>query len=289
MTSASADGQAALDCRSGARAARLTREVTRWTSWVASAVAHWGPRFTTNGVTTADFERITGGIERWDDWCAAWAAEGAEHEALGRRALAEGRARSAGAAPGPGGGLLPLRASSSSSSDLDQMRAAHERAVACLTDALPHLDPPGRRIEMPFEGTPAGRRCCACPTGAGPHPVVADAARARLHQGGAAARPSRPSSTAGWRPSRVDGPGQGEAEYDLPIRGDWAPVGRGGLGGDRHPARPGPRAGSPSGGSASAATTRRASRPPSATAVPRLRRAGRALQLRRVLGRPARS
>ena len=27
----------------------------------------------------------------------------------------------------------------------------------------------------------------------------------------------------------VDGPGQGEAEYDLPIRGDWAAPARGAL------------------------------------------------------------
>ena len=33
------------------------------------------------------------------------------------------------------------------------MRAAHTRAVACLTDALPFLDPPGRRIEIPFDGS----------------------------------------------------------------------------------------------------------------------------------------
>ena len=63
---------------------------------VASAVAHWGPRFTVNGVTVADFERVTSGLEHWADWCRAWVAVGAEHEQLGRTALAEGRTRSAG-------------------------------------------------------------------------------------------------------------------------------------------------------------------------------------------------
>ena len=35
---------------------------------VTSAVAHWGPRFTVNGVTVADFERVTAGLERWDNF-----------------------------------------------------------------------------------------------------------------------------------------------------------------------------------------------------------------------------
>ena len=30
---------------------------------VASAISHWGPRFTTNGVTVADFERVTQSVE----------------------------------------------------------------------------------------------------------------------------------------------------------------------------------------------------------------------------------
>ena len=48
------------------------------------------------------------------------------------------------------------------------MRAAHRRAVRCLDDALPHLDPPGERVEIPFEGAAHGRR-----------PPAAAAARAR--------------------------------------------------------------------------------------------------------------
>ena len=62
---------------------------------VASAVAHWGPRFTTNGVTTADFARSRG-HRALGRLVPAWTAEGSAHEALGRAALAEGRTRSAG-------------------------------------------------------------------------------------------------------------------------------------------------------------------------------------------------
>jgi hypothetical protein len=64
---------------------------------VAMAISHRAPRFTANGVTAGDFGRITGGLERWEDWCAAWSAVGAGHEALGRAALGAGRELSAGA------------------------------------------------------------------------------------------------------------------------------------------------------------------------------------------------
>lgn len=188
---------------------------------VASAIAHWGPRFTTNGVTTADFTRITSGIEQWDDWCRTWTAEGSAHEALGRAALAEGRTRSAGehlvrAA------VYHHFAKFVFVVDPDQMRAAHERAVACLTDALPHLDPPGRRLEIPFESS----RLVAvvrAPRGVGPHPVV-------LMLPGLDSTKEELGSTEqtfldrGMATLTLDGPGQGEAEYDLPLRGDWGPV-----------------------------------------------------------------
>ncbi|MCW2620885.1 MAG: alpha/beta hydrolase, partial [Frankiales bacterium] len=61
---------------------------------VASAVANWAPRFTTNGVAVADFQRVTASIERWDDWCSAWSTAARVHEDLGREALGEGRTRS---------------------------------------------------------------------------------------------------------------------------------------------------------------------------------------------------
>src|SRR3954451_17802494 len=57
---------------------------------VASAIAHWAPRFTANGVTPADFARVTASVETWPEWGGAWVAGGEQHEALGREALAEG-------------------------------------------------------------------------------------------------------------------------------------------------------------------------------------------------------
>ena len=48
---------------------------------VTSAISHWLPRFVSNGVLLADFEDVTGGLERWEDWCAAWSRRAAVHEA----------------------------------------------------------------------------------------------------------------------------------------------------------------------------------------------------------------
>nr|MDT0659458.1 YqiA/YcfP family alpha/beta fold hydrolase [Micromonospora sp. DSM 115978] len=191
---------------------------------VASAVANWAPRFTANGVTVADFQRITAGVERWTDWCAAWSAVAGEHEALGREALAEGRAVSAGEHLARAAVYFHF-AKFVFVDDLDQMRAAHSRAVDCLTVALPHLRPPGRRVEIPFEG----HRLVGvlrCPAGVdGPHPTVImlsglDSAKEEL-------RATEETFLArGLATFAVDGPGQGEVEYDLPIRGDWSAPGR---------------------------------------------------------------
>ncbi|MET0525886.1 MAG: alpha/beta hydrolase [Nocardioides sp.] len=188
---------------------------------VASAVSHWGPRFTVNGVTAADFGRVTESIESWDDWCAAWVAAGSEHEALGRDALAEGRHRSAGEHLAQAA-VYHHFAKFVYVQDVVQMRAAHARAVACLDDALPHLDPPGRRIEMPYDGSRLVG-VLRVPSGDAPHPVVV------LIPGLDSTKEELRSTEAtfldrGLATFAIDGPGQGEAEYDLPIRGDWRPV-----------------------------------------------------------------
>jgi dipeptidyl aminopeptidase/acylaminoacyl peptidase len=185
---------------------------------VASAVSHWAPRFTTNGVAVADFERVTSGLKNWDSWCSAWSEVGAEYEALGAEAMREGRLRSAGqhyvqaAVCHHFGKFLFVQ-------DPVQMREAHLAAVRCLDAALPHLDPPGRRIEIPFDGSRLVG-VLRLPHGPGPHPVV-------IMVPGLDSTKEEFRSTEGLFLERgvgtfsVDGPGQGEAEYDLAIRGDW--------------------------------------------------------------------
>ena len=185
---------------------------------VAMAISHWAPRFTMNGVTAGDFERITSGLASWDDWCAGWSAVAAEHERLGRDALAAGRDLSAGAHLAQAAVYYHF-AKFLFVNDLGQMRAAHLKAVSCLNDALPYLDPPGRRIEIPFDGAQMVG-VLREPPGPGPHPVMImipglDSTKEELRSTEDLFLARRLATFS------VDGPGQGEAEYQLAIRGDW--------------------------------------------------------------------
>jgi len=182
------------------------------------AVEHWAARFVANGVDPADFTRVTSGIDGWDGWCAAWCAAAAEHENLGRRALGDGNTLSAGGHLAQAAVYYHF-AKFLFVHDLAQLRAAHAAAVRCLDDALPHLRPRGERVEIPFDGAVlAGilRR----PAGPGPHPVVVliaglDSAKEEFRA------TEQLFLDRGLATFSVDGPGQGEAEYDLAIRPDW--------------------------------------------------------------------
>jgi dipeptidyl aminopeptidase/acylaminoacyl peptidase len=189
---------------------------------LASAISHWGPRFTTNGITVADFERVTKGLDRWSDWCAAWSTAAVEHEQLGRTALADSRDRSAGEHLAMAATYFHF-AKFVFVEDHEQMRTAHQNAVRCLDDALPHLDPPGRRVEVPLDGaTMVG--VLRLPPGEYPHPAVLlipglDSTKEEFRS------TEKTFLDRGLATFSVDGPGQGEAEYDLPIRGDWSAPG----------------------------------------------------------------
>jgi 2,6-dihydroxypseudooxynicotine hydrolase len=128
-----------------------TQKAARKDPRVEAAISHWAPRFVANGVPLTDFEEVTAGIERWEEWCAAWSARAAVHEALGEQALAEGCRLSAGehftraAVCYHFGKFLFVNSP-------EEMRAAHRKAVECRTRALPLIDPPGERVAIPYEG-----------------------------------------------------------------------------------------------------------------------------------------
>lgn len=187
-------------------------------SRLETAVAHWGPRFAAAGVYPADFARITSALDSWDEWCGAWCQAADQHAQLGEQALAQGRTRSAGAHLAQAAVYYHF-AKFLFVHDPGQLRAAHESAVRSLTTALPYLDPPGTRLEIPFGATVLAavlRR----PAGDGPHPAVVlipglDSAKEEF---GAV---EQTFLDRGLATLSVDGPGQGEAEYELPIRPDW--------------------------------------------------------------------
>ena len=184
---------------------------------VASAIAHWAPRFVSNGVLLADFEDVTGTLERWDDWCAAWSARAKVHEDLGREALREGYKLTAGehlirAA------IYYHFAKFVFVQDTRQMRAAHMRAVECYRDGVAHARPPGERVAIPFEGK---TMYAVLRKPSSPKPPVLvmapglDSTKEEIHAY------EEPFLVRGIAVLAFDGPGQGEAEYEIPICGDY--------------------------------------------------------------------
>ncbi len=185
---------------------------------VQSAIAHWAPRFVSNGVPLTDFEEVTAGVERWEDWCRAWSARAAVHEALGRKALADGYKRSAGE-------HLTRAAVCYHFSkfvfviDYEQMKGAHRKAVECRNLALPLIDPPGERVMIPYEGRHLAGNLRK-PAGAVKPPLVVmcmglDSTKEEMDSN------ENVFLARGMATLAFDGPGQGEGEYDFAIRGDY--------------------------------------------------------------------
>src|ERR1700682_5304888 len=185
---------------------------------VASAIAHWAPRFVANGVTLTDFEEVTASISSWDEWCAAWSRRAALHEELGRDALARGTFISAGEHLQRAGVYYHF-GKFLFVHDVPQMKSAHMKAVACRTLALPHLQPAGERVEMPYQGRwLAG--VLRKPLGIDRPPVVVMAMGLDSAKEEADCY-EQPFLARRMATLSFDGPGQGEAEYDFAIRGDY--------------------------------------------------------------------
>lgn len=188
---------------------------------IASAIAHWGPRFVANGVALTDFEEITRSLASWNDWCRAWSERAAVHEAMGREALSRGKTLSAGEHL-QRAGLYYHFAKFLFVHDLPQMEAAHRKAVACRGDALPHLAPPGERVAIPFEGKTL-HGILRKPRGVARPPLLVmccglDSAKEETDAY------EQPFLQRGIATLVFDGPGQGEGEYDFPIRGNYETV-----------------------------------------------------------------
>src|SRR5688572_32953665 len=180
---------------------------------VASAISHWAPRFVSNGVLLADFEDVTGSLERWEDWCAAWSARAKVHEDLGRDELKQGHKLTASehfirAA------IYYHFAKFVFVQDKQQMHAAHMKAVQFYNDGIRYARIPGERVEIPFEG----KTIKGILRGKGPVLIMApglDSTKEEIHAY------EEPFLARGMAVLAIDGPGQGEAEYEIPICGDY--------------------------------------------------------------------
>ena len=182
-------------------------------SRVSSAIAHWAPRFVSNGVMLADFEEVTASIERWEEWCAAWSTRARLHEDLARESL-NNRFRLTAGEHFVRAAIYYHFAKFVFVQDPAQMRAAHMKAVECYTAALPFMRPPGERVAIgrykAVLRKPSAGRC--------PVLVMApglDSTKEELHAY------EEPFLARGIATLAFDGPGQGEAEYEVPICGDY--------------------------------------------------------------------
>jgi 2,6-dihydroxypseudooxynicotine hydrolase len=180
---------------------------------VAAATAHWAARFVANGTSYPDFQATLARIGRWDDWCREWGRTGQHYEQLAETAEAAGRLVTAGEA-WRRAALCWHWGKFVFTDHPEEQRAAHERTVACFRRGAGTLSPPAEPVRVPYAGStlaaylrvPAGR----------PKPVVImipglDSVKEEL-QATAEHLLSR-----GLAVIAIDGPGQGEAEYELRI------------------------------------------------------------------------
>ena len=189
---------------------------------ITHAIDHFGPRYTVNGVPYSDFRDVTGSIERWEDWCRAWSERASVHEKMGMAAIAAGCFVSAGEHLNRAAACYHF-AKYLFADDPAQMRQAHAKAVTCYTLALPWLDPPGVRVNIPYEGGELAGVLRRPANGVGRPPLVI------LCNGLDSTKEELDSFQVtflkrGMATLAVDGPGQGEAEYDFAIRADYEAV-----------------------------------------------------------------
>jgi dienelactone hydrolase len=118
---------------------------------VQVAAHHWRPRFVANGIDVNDFDETVARTLEWKDWAPNWLAVGRMHEELGDQAGIRGRSLSAAQAYQRAAWCYHL-----GKFLWFEEPALHaelrDRSVDVYRRALPHLDPPAERLEIPFEG-----------------------------------------------------------------------------------------------------------------------------------------
>jgi 2,6-dihydroxypseudooxynicotine hydrolase len=185
------------------------------------AAHHWRPRFVANGIDVNDFDRTVAETTEWKDWGPNWRSVGQMHEALGREAQGRGRDVSAAQAFQRAawsyhlGKFLWFE-------DLGVHGDLRDRSVSVYREALPHLDPPAARLEIPFEGhfIPGNLRK---PASGGRPPVVIivpglDSSKEELFA------IEEEALRRGLATLTIDGPGQSENSVHFAIRPNWETV-----------------------------------------------------------------
>ncbi len=185
---------------------------------IQAAIAHWAPRFTTQGVDANDFRRVTQSISRWDEWLDAWSANGDVHVGLAEEAASLGRNLTAGQAW--------MRAALSYHFakfvwilDMEKHRLATEKSVDAMRRAHKFLDPSAERILIPFEGSRIVGNLRRPLNSSRPNIVILlpglDSTKEEFFNW------ENVFLQRGLATFALDGPGQGESGYALPLRHDY--------------------------------------------------------------------
>ena len=181
---------------------------------VAAAKAHWAPRFIANGTDYADYEATMRRITRWTYWCEGWGETARRYELIASESERAAKTLTATDA-WRRAALCWHWAKFVFTEDPVQQRAAHDRAVACFRRAAPGLAPPAEPVVIPYRDATLAAYLRVPVTPEKPPVVIMipglDSVKEELQ------------ATAEYLLARglavlaVDGPGQGEAEYELSI------------------------------------------------------------------------
>jgi pimeloyl-ACP methyl ester carboxylesterase len=191
------------------------------TNRVQVAAHHWRPRFVANGIDVNDFDETVARTTEWGDWGPNWRAVGEVHESLGRDAETHGRTISATEAYQRASWCYHL-GKFLWFEDPAIHAELRDRSVAVYRMAVPHLNPPGQRLEIPFEGhiIPSHLRR---PQDVGRPPLILivpglDSSKEELFA------IEEEFLRRGLATLTVDGPGQSENSVHFAIRPNWESV-----------------------------------------------------------------
>ena len=179
---------------------------------VQAAIDNWAPRMVTQGIDYNDFVRTTARIERWEEWLDAWSETGELHLRLAREAEDAGRRRTAGEAF-VRAALCFHFAKYVWVVQPERNRETTIRARDALREAQRLLDPSAERIEAPLDGG-AVIGNLRRPAGAERPPLVLlipglDSTKEEFFNF------ERVFLERGLATLSLDGPGQGEAGFEL--------------------------------------------------------------------------
>ena len=185
---------------------------------VQAAIDNWAPRMVTQGIDYNDFVRTTARIERWEEWLDAWSETGELHLRLAREAEDAGRRRTAGEAF-VRAALCFHFAKYVWVVQPERNRETTIRARDALREAQRLLDPSTERIEAPLDGG-AVLGNLRRPAGLERPPLVLlipglDSTKEEFFNF------ERVFLERELATLSLDGPGQGEAGFELPIRPDY--------------------------------------------------------------------